>query len=98
MLDLEAKLFNELFPDFQGFILRRFTQYQFHTTAASQGYSMDRKSTLALILGCPLLICTKFKVQSRQQFVQNQLTRQLTKNNLSQRVFTWNVASASTEV
>ena len=37
MLDLEAKLFSELFPDFQSFILRRFTQYRFHATAASKG-------------------------------------------------------------
>ena len=77
-LHIEARLIGELFPDFQGSILRQFMQCQFHATAASQGHSMDCKSTLVLVPGCPLLKCTKFKAHSRQQFVQNQQTRQLT--------------------
>jgi hypothetical protein len=36
---------------------------------------MDRNFTLALILGCPLLIRTKFKVHSRQQFAKGQQTQ-----------------------
>ena len=70
LLHIEARLISELFPDFQSSILRQFTQYQFHATAASQVHvhSMDHKSTLVLVLGCPLLICTKFKVYSRQVY------------------------------
>ena len=33
MLDWEAKLFNEILPDFQGFILKWFTQYRFQSLA-----------------------------------------------------------------
>ena len=47
---------------------------------------MDCKSTLVLILGYPLLICTKFKVHYRQQFVHGQQTRGLTTKNVFARM------------
>ena len=83
MLHIEAMLFSEIFQISNASLS---DGLQFHATA---GYTMDRKSTLVLILGCPLLICTKFEVDTRQQFVQGQQTRWLTTSDL----FTWNVPS-----
>ena len=81
VLHIEARQFSEPFPDFQDFILRWFTQYRFHATTAGQGHSKERKSTLVLILGCPLLICTKSKfIPDRNLF--SQQTRWFTTKNL----------------
>ena len=60
-------------------VLDRSGRCPFQLLSTRSLYGVERKSTLVLIPKHSLLICTKFKVGSRQLFVKNERTRRLTR-------------------
>ena len=62
------------FSGFQLFITRSaltVSVNMFYADALYSPYGMDSGKAFNFILRCPLLICAKFKVRARQQFVKN---------------------------